>query len=341
MPNIQEFLKTLRGGKAKHIPLAELGVHPKIKEKLINRPIIELKDDVEFWYQASYDYIKLQPVCDFNPLKIGLDKNLTFKEDGTLSFKWASESKGVITSFEDLEKYKFPSKNDFDYTRFEEVKKLLPEGMGVIGQYGDIFTMTWEMMGFESFSIALFENPDLIQTLNNTLGELVISMFEYFAQSDTVDAIWYSDDIAFQQGLLISPAFLEVYFFPWLQKIGEIAKKSNKPFIYHTDGILYDVFDRIIECGVDAIHPIEPKAMNIVDVKEKYGSELCLIGNIDVDLLARGSSEDIRKAVFFNIENVGANGGYCVGSGNSIPDYINFENYLCMLNTTKEYNALL
>ncbi len=341
MPNIEEFLTTLRGGKAKHIPLAELGVHPKIKEKLINRPIIELKDDVGFWYQAGYDYIKLQPVCDFNPLKIGLDKNLTFKEDGTLSFKWASESKGVITSFEDLEKYKFPSKNDFDYSRFEEVKKLLPEGMGVIGQYGDIFTMTWEMMGFESFSIALFENPDLIQTLNNTLGELVISMFEYFAQSDTVDAIWYSDDIAFQQGLLISPAFLEVYFFPWLQKIGEIAKKSNKPFIYHTDGILYDVFDRIIECGVDAIHPIEPKAMNIVNVKEKYGSELCLIGNIDVDLLARGSREDIRKTVLFNIENVGANGGYCVGSGNSIPDYINFENYLFMLNTTKDYNALL
>lgn len=341
MPNIEEFLTTLRGGKAKHIPLAELGVHPKIKEKLINRPIIELKDDVGFWYQAGYDYIKLQPVCDFNPLKIGLDKNLTFKEDGTLSFKWASESKGVITSFEDLEKYKFPSKNDFDYSRFEEVKKLLPEGMGVIGQYGDIFTMTWEMMGFESFSIALFENPDLIQTLNNTLGELVISMFEYFVQSDTVDAIWYSDDIAFQQGLLISPAFLEVYFFPWLQKIGEIAKKSNKPFIYHTDGILYDVFDRIIECGVDAIHPIEPKAMNIVNVKEKYGSELCLIGNIDVDLLARGSREDIRKTVLFNIENVGANGGYCVGSGNSIPDYINFENYLFMLNTTKDYNALL
>ena len=56
--------------------------------------------------------------------------------------------------------------------------------MGVIGQYGDIFTMTWEMMGFENFSIALFENEELVKELNNRLGNLVLSMFEYFAQSD-------------------------------------------------------------------------------------------------------------------------------------------------------------
>lgn len=338
MPNIEEFIKTLRRGKGKHLPVAELGIHPAIKEKIIGRPINKLEDDVEFWFKTGYDYIKLQPVCDFNPAQIGIDKNLTFKEDGSLSYKWASENKGVITSFEDFEVYKFPQKNDFDYSKFENVKKLLPDGMGVIGQYGDIFTMTWEMMGFESFSIALYENPELVKTLNDKLGELVISMFEYFAQNETVDAIWYSDDVAFQQGLLVSPAFLDIYFFPWLEKIGDLAKKYNKPFIYHTDGILFDIFDRIIECGVDAIHPIEPKAMDIVKVKNEFGSKLCLIGNIDVDILSRGTKEEIKSLVLSNIENVGMNGGYCVGSGNSIPDYANLENYLCMLDTVKQFN---
>ena len=55
--------------------------------------------------------------------------------------------------------------------------------MGVIGQYGDIFTMTWEMMGFETFSINLFEQPDLIEKLNNQVGELVLSMFEVMARA--------------------------------------------------------------------------------------------------------------------------------------------------------------
>ena len=340
-PSINAFLKTLRREKIKYIPLAELGVHPKIKELFLAKKIEGLKDEVDFWYKAGYDYIKLQPKADFNPMKIGLDNNVSYNDDGTIFRKWASESNGVISNFADFEKYTFPTTSDFEYTNFEKVKSLLPDGMGVIGQYGDIFTMTWEMMGFESFSIALFENEDLIKNLNDRLGELVLSMFEYFAQSDAVDAIWYSDDIAYTNSLMVSPQVLDKYFFPWLKKIGDLAKQYNKPLIYHTDGILYDVFDKIIECGVDAIHPIEPKAMNIADVKQRYGNKLCLIGNIDVDLLSRGTVNDIRKNVIKNIEEVGKDGGYCVGSGNSIPEYVKLENYIAMIEAVKEINAKL
>ena len=340
-PSINAFLKTLRREKVNYIPLAELGVHPKIKELFLAKKIEGLKDEVDFWYKAGYDYIKLQPKADFNPMKIGLDNNVSYNDDGTIFRKWASESNGVISNFDEFEKYTFPKTSDFDYTNFEKVKSLLPDGMGVIGQYGDIFTMTWEMMGFESFSIALFENEDLIKNLNDKLGELVLSMFEYFAQSDAVDAIWYSDDIAYTNSLMVSPQVLDKYFFPWLKRIGDLAKRYNKPLIYHTDGILYDVFDKIIECGVDAIHPIEPKAMNIADVKQRYGNKLCLIGNIDVDLLSRGTVNDIRKNVIKNIEEVGKDGGYCVGSGNSIPEYVKLENYIAMIEAVKEINAKL
>ena len=335
-PDIEQLKKTLKRKKAKHLPIAELGIHPIIKEKLLGRPILTLQDDVDFWHKAGYDYIKLQPGADFNPTAKGLDENLSFNEDGTLSRKWATEGKGVISSIEEFEKYKFPKASDFDYSKFEQIKPLLPEGMGVIGQYGDIFTMTWEMMGFEEFSMALFTNPELIQKLMNKVGNLVLSMFEYMAQSDIVDILWYSDDIAYTGGLLISPADLRKYFFPWLKKIGNLAKENNKPFIYHTDGILYEVFNDIINCGVDAIHPIEPKAMKIAEVKKKVGDKLSLIGHVDVDLLSRGTPEEVRQQVIKNIEQAGYNGGYCVGSGNSVPEYVKFENYLSMIKTAKE-----
>ena len=270
-----------------------------------------------------------------------MDNNVSYNDDGTIFRKWASENNGVINSFEDFSNYKFPAPADFDYSNLEKVKSLLPEGMGVVAQYGDIFTMTWEMMGFESFSLALFENEELVNTLNNQLGNLVLSMFEHFVQLDVVDAIWYSDDIAYTNGLLVSPDVLNKYFFPWLKKIGDLAKRYNKPLIYHSDGILYDVMDKIIDCGVDAIHPIEPKAMNIADVKQRYGDKLCLIGNIDVDLLSRGTVKEIKENVYKNIEIAGYNGGYCVGSGNSIPEYVKLENYVAMIEAVKEINSNL
>jgi len=336
-PNKDNLIQTLRRKKASYIPLIELGIHPLIKEKILGRKIVNLKDEVDFWCSAGYDYVKLQPGADFNPGRIEDDEIATFQDDGTVNRKWAAEGKGVINTFEEFKKYQFPNKLDFDYSKFEQVKDLLPEGMGVVGQYGDIFTMTWEMMGFEGFSYALFDKPDLIKMLNDKLGYLVFSMFEYFAQSDVVDILWFSDDIAYTNALMMSPKVLHTYFFPWLKKIGDLAKAANKPLLYHTDGVLWDVFDDIIDCGVDAIHPIEPKAMDIADVKEKVGDRLCLLGHVDVDLLSRGTEEEVRQKVRDNIEKAGYNGGYCVGSGNSVPEYVKFENYLAMIEETKQF----
>jgi uroporphyrinogen decarboxylase len=330
-PDISQLIKTIRREKAGYIPIAELGIHPKIKEQFLQRPVNSLKDEIDFWHKAGYDYVKLQPVFNLDTGKV--------KDENMLDRNWSAEKSGLITSIDDFEKFVFPEKNYINYSLFEKIKSLLPEGMGVIGQYGDIFTLTWELMGFETFSIALFENPRLVENINHRIGELILSMFEYFAQSDAVDIIWYSDDIAYQTGLIVSPAALDKYFFSWLDKIGLLAKKYNKPFIYHSDGILYKVMDKIIDCGVNALHPVEPKAMNINEVKDKYGDKLCLIGNIDVDLLARGSKDEIRKQVLNNIESVGSGGGYCAGSGNSIPDYVKLENYIAMIETVKEFNA--
>ncbi len=338
-PDIEQLIKTLRRGKGSHIPLVELGVHPLVKERYIGRKIATLADDIEFWHRAGYDYTKIQPAADFNPGKIGLSDNVTYNDDGTVFRKWASEKKGVISSWDDFERYRFPRAEDFDYSRFEQVRRLLPDGMGVIGQYGDIFTMTWEMMGFERFSIALFEQPDLVRALNDKVGALVLSMFEYFAQSDAVDILWISDDIAYTNGLLVSPDTLEELFFPWLKKIGDLARAAHKPLMYHTDGVLWDVFDRIIGCGVDAIHPLEPKAMAIAEVKQKVGDRLCLIGHVDVDLLARGTPEQVRAQVRKNIDEAASNGGYCIGSGNSVPEYAKYENYLAMLDAAREFGG--
>jgi uroporphyrinogen decarboxylase len=336
-PDIQTFLTTLRRGKGAYVPLAELGIHPDIKSRLLGRPCTTLSDDVDFWFLAGYDYIKLQPTVDFNPGRIGEAERATYQADGTLGRKWASEGSGVITSEQALERYRFPAASDFDYAKFEEVDSLLPDGMGVIGQYGDIFTMTWEMMGFETFSLALYEDPALVERLNTRLGELVLSMFEHLATCDSVDALWYSDDIAYASGLMVSPPVLDRFFFPWLEKIGHLARTSGKPLLYHSDGVLFDVMDKIVGCGVDALHPIEPKAMDLGEVKRRFGDRLCLMGHVDVDLLSRGTTDEVKAMVKKNIDVAAANGGYCVGSSNSIPEYVKYENYIAMLEAAREF----
>jgi uroporphyrinogen decarboxylase len=77
--------------------------------------------------------------------------------------------------------------------------------------------------------------------------------------------------------------------------------------------------------------------MDLAEVKRRVGDRLCLLGHVDVDLLSRGTTDEVRAVVRRNIRIAGANGGYCVGSSNSIPEYVKYENYIAMLEAAREF----
>jgi len=328
-PDFRRLCTALYCGEPDYVPLVELGIAQEIKEGFLGKKIHSLKEEVEFCVQAGYDYVKLQPSVDMNPAKIKLEGS---------TGPWASEHKGIISSWQDFERHVWPKSEDVDYSNFEEINKYLPDSMGVIGQYGDIFTMVWELMGFENFALTLYEDIDLIETLFEKIGTIVFNLFENMITFDCVKALWYSDDIAYNNGPMVSPAIIRKYLFPWMKKIGDLAKEHSIPYLYHSDGKLWDFIDDIITCGVNALHPIEPKAMDIVEVKEKVKGKLCVIGNIDLSYtLTRGTPEETQEEVKEKIRTVAPGGGYCLGSGNSIPKYVKIENFMAMVETTKRY----
>jgi len=331
-PDFDRFLKTLRHEEPDRVPLAELLMDREAKEAFLGRPVESVADDVEFWYRAGYDYIGLPPRLTFEywrgePLNDGMARH---------ERHWGVESGGLVRNWRDLEEHPIPTLDDVDFSPFDEVAHCLPPGMKVIGRYGDIFTTAWQMMGFTDFCYAIYQQEDFVAHIMNLLGELIYGMFETMAQYDCVGAMWYSDDIAYAAGLMVSPDFLRKHLFPWMKKIGDLCRAKGIPYIYHTDGVLWEVMEDLIACGIDAIQPIEPAAMDIREVKRRYGDRLCLIGNVEVDLLARGTPEDVRREVRRLLREVAPGGGYCLGSSNTIAYYVKPENYRAMIEETFE-----
>ncbi len=336
--DFERLIKTLWRKETDYFPLIELGIHPVIKKEILGRPLLRVEDDIEFMRRMGYDFIKVQPRIDVNIEHRKMEEEKSDEYKNAPDRAWANEGEGIITDRESFEKYLWPEKNQISYENLEIAQKLIPDDMGIIGQYGDIFTMVWELMGFEQFAMAVYLDPELVRDLFEKVGSLVLSMFENMADMENIGAFWYSDDIAYATGLMMSPDFYREYFFPWLKKIGDLAKRKNIPLIYHSDGILYEVMDDIIECGVAAIHPVEPKAMDIGEVKQRYGDKLALCGGIDLDTLARGSEEQIKKLVIDTIEKIGSPvQGWCAGSSNSIPDYVPVNNFIKMAETLLNY----
>jgi len=108
--------------------------------------------------------------------------------------------------------------------------------------------------------------------------------------------------------------------------------------IKHTDGNIWSIIGAIVESGVDCLGPLEPAAgMDLWWVKQRFGDRVAVLGNVDVDLLARGSVEEVRAATLSLLERVAPGGGYLLSSGNSITSAVRPENWLAMIETARQH----
>lgn len=311
--------------KLDYIPLVELIIDKKVKEAFLEKPVNDIKTDIEFWSSAGYDYILLMRAPNFQP------------EDKV----WSNEHNGAITTMEDFEeKYHWPSPREIDYSEFEEASRSLPDGMKIIAETGGFFYYVWSLMGFERFCFVLQDNPLLVEQMFNKVGSLIFDIVENYVHLDDIGAIWIANDMAYTEGLMISPQILRRYVFPWFKKVGQLCQYYKLPFILHSDGNLWEIMEDLIYCGVNALHPIEPKAMNAENLKAKFGDRLCLLGNIDLDRLIRGTPQEIEISVKSRIEKFGFRGGYCVGSSNTITSDVPIENYKAMIEATIKYGDI-
>jgi uroporphyrinogen decarboxylase len=89
--------------------------------------------------------------------------------------------------------------------------------------------------------------------------------------------------------------------------------------------------DLIETVGIDGKHSFEDAIIPVAEFHARYGDRIAVLGGIDVDILARGTPDDVRARVRQTIAACAPRGRYAVGSGNSIPSYVPVENYLAML----------
>ena len=338
-PDFQRVRTTvMREGEPDRVPNAELHVDWQIKQAFLDRPIKTVQDDVDFWYQAGYDYIYLRANYEYRMVGDGLaDAEHIYAGDMQMT-KWSGDETSLVSNWEEFEKYPWPDPDKIDYSNLVACAKGLYPGMKIISGVGGIFTRVWRIMGFDTFSFALADQMDLVEAMFKRAGEIQLKVFERIVDMDGIGAMWVGDDLAYASGTIVSPRVLRKQLFPFYKKMGDICKAKDLPYILHSDGNLLKVFDDLIDCGFNGIHPIEPKAMDSKAVKEKYGDKVCLLGNIEIgEILTMGTPEDVDAEVKEKIQTLAPGGGYTVGSSNTVAHYVKLENYKAMIQATRKY----
>jgi len=188
-------------------------------------------------------------------------------------------------------------------------------------------------MGMETFSLALYDDPGFVETLLDIYFDWMEVVAERVCGLD-FDVFVTTDDMAHKSGTLFSPSVFRDLVLPRYQRV---APKITIPWVVHTDGNVMALVDWFVELGVAGLHPIEKGAMDIRAMKRSYGHRLCLLGNVDLNLLSIGTPQEVDAEVRELIRDVAPGGGYILTSGNSLTSYLDPNNVLMLSDANQRY----
>ena len=139
----------------------------------------------------------------------------------------------------------------------------------------------------------------------------------------------------------MSPNDLREFVLPGHKRLAQMSHDAGRPYILHSCGNLHTIMDDLIDdVGIDGKHSFEDTIENVINLKNTYGQRIALLGGIDVDFLCRSDEAQIRQRVRTTLEHCIPGGGYCLGTGNSVANYIPLDNYLIMLDEGRKFKAL-
>jgi len=250
---------------------------------------------------------------------------------------------GYFKSFEDYESWEQPDPNlNARLEQFlsgREIQKELNDEIFSIPATGSLMECTWEGFGLETFSRILSREKEIKKVFDDR-GSFTLELVKILAENDAQMVLLW-DDYGFKNGLFMRPSLYQKYIFPWIKKICDAAHKRDCKILLHSDGDLIEIFEDIINCGIDVINPVESTTGNpdydIFKLNEKYGDQITFSGNLSPIMLAIGEISEIEAYAKKLIRELAPGGGYIFGSGHSINPAVTIDRFEAMQNIKRKY----
>ena len=352
-PDYTRLLRALRRqGDPNHVPFLELFADREViaaalgervtsgEAERADREVLEkaLDQKIHFWHHLGYDAFWQGAILELpDMLRLDLDDTAALPRERR---SWVDEKAGTITNWTDFERYPWPRTADADLYPLEYVARNLPEGMAMLASISGVLEPVMWLMGYETFALAIYDQPDLVQAMFDKIEEIFVPLARTVVQMDRVVGLWMGDDMGFKTGTMIAPDHLRQFVFPVQKQMADIAHEQGMPFLLHACGNLEAVMDDLIDdVGIDARHSFEDVIEPVESFAACYGDRIAVIGGVDVDILGRGTEEQVRARTREILEACAPGGGYVLGSGNSIANYTSLENFLAMVDEGWRFRA--
>jgi len=282
-------------------------------------------------------------------------------DDGTFCDVWGSHRRLVSNEYSTYEEYAtFPlaeaqnvaeveTWDGWPHTEYWDWDGVLPKiktlnadvRYHVRYEVGGIFEFAWGLYGLQKFLEDLIQKPEVPCAIMDCYTELFIANVRNLLEAATgqIDMLYTYDDVAMQNGLLMSPEMWRRFILPRHKRLNAVIKRSGVKVMYHCCGAIFPLIGAFVdEMGIDVLNPLQPRAAGIdmLRIKREFGSRLAFHGGIDLQhTLPYGSPIDVRAEVRDRCRVLGRGGGYICSSAHFIQADIPAENIIAMYTASR------
>ena len=340
MNSRERVIATLKGEIPDRVPYGEMFIDHSVMNALL--PGCSYDDFIEHY---DIDIVTCLTMAE-KPENI----RWVDKSEGLWQDKWGAVQKNdgnvisviqepaVISSMDDLKGYIPP--NPDDATVIDEVKQLVKKYKGkraiaVVGE--EVFAAPQYMRaGLQTLIFDFYDQPDLVHAMVDISATYHSKLYQKLIGLGA-DIVFLGDDYTYKGGPMISPEIFEEFFLPGFRKVVKAIKDAGGYVIKHTDGDCWKMLPMMRAAGVDMFGPLESPYMDPAKVRDDL--DVGVMGAVNVDLLGRGTPQEIKDYTLGNIHDFSAGGRHILSSANSISTAVNPANFAAMIETVKKYGA--
>ena len=233
-------------------------------------------------------------------------------------------------TLEDIRKYRWPRVDWFDFEGFKRKLDCCRDKAIIIGHPGPFQVATF-LRSMDLLFMDMALAPDLAHAVYDGMAAFELEFYErlLIAGDGQIDILRPHDDYGTQRGLLFSVPMWHEFFAENTKKLTALAHKYGAYYMQHSCGAVREIIPGLIECGVDALEPIQKVVgMEPEGLKRDFGHRLAFHGGIDTqDVLPFGTPGDVRKETEHFIRVLGMDKtGYILMSSQSIEGDVPMEN---------------
>jgi len=213
------------------------------------------------------------------------------------------------------------------------------------GYWSPIFHDATELLDMENFFTAMYDNEKLVFAVLDKCFEFYYELdrLTFEANRGLIDMYFIANDFGTQQSLFMSPEMWRKFFKPYIRRLMEQAKKHGCVTALHSCGAIHGIIGDLIDCGVDAINPIQVNAANMdpVSLIREFKDDCVFFGGIDENVVLKyGTEEEVRAETRRIIDILGRHGRYIAAASHDylLPE-IPAASIVAMFDEAKKYGC--